>query len=283
MSYFKSLKSPYLIAEIGINHNGDMQIAKRLIDAAFACGWDCVKFQKRNPHACFTDAEKKALKKTPWGEMTYLEYKERIEFNQKDYEYIDKYCKEKPIDWTASVWDLDSLAFVASFDVPFIKIASAKLTNTELLIASCKTNKPIMLSTGMSDLDEVDVAVDILKSYATDFMLLHCNASYPAKTEELNLLTIKTLKDRYKCEVGYSGHEFGLEATPYAVILGAKVIERHVTLSHDMWGADQAASIQPHAMDMLSKRVADIQKMLGDGEKRVYESEIAIRKKLRGN
>jgi N-acetylneuraminate synthase len=279
--YFRSIKSPYLIAEIGINHNGDLQIAKRLMDAVFACGWDCAKFQKKNPDLCIPESHKNMIRKTPWGDKTYLEYKKILEFDRTEYEYIDRYCKEKPIDWTASVWDLESLYFIDSFDVEFIKIPSAKLTDYELLASAANTGRPIMLSTGMSTLEEIDAAVIILKTSASDFMLMHCNSSYPAKKEETNLLTIKSLRDRYGCEIGYSGHEYGLEPTTYAAVLGAKVIERHITISHELWGTDQASSIEPHGMDMLYKRIQDIDKMLGDGKKMVYDSELEVMKKLR--
>ena len=281
MSYFKDIKSPYLIAEIGINHNGDLQIAKKLIDAAFACGWNCAKFQKKSPELCVPESQKNILKQTPWGEMTYLEYKKKIELDRPEYGYIDRYCREKPIDWTASVWDLDSLDFINSFDVKFLKIPSAKLTDYELLTAAAQTGKPIMLSTGMSTIDEIDVAVSMLSIHASDFMLMHCNSSYPTKKEELNLMAIKTLRERYGCEVGFSGHEYGLESTTYAAVLGAKVIERHITISHELWGSDQASSIEPHGMDMLCKRIRDIDKMMGDGKKIVYDSELEFRKKLR--
>jgi N-acetylneuraminate synthase len=279
---FKNLKTPYFIAEIGINHNGDLQIAKRLIDAAFACQWDCVKFQKREPDIAVPEHQKNQPKDTPWGKMTYLEYKKRIEFGKKEYDYIDKYCKEKPIDWTASVWDLPSLEFINQYDVPFIKIPSAKLTEKKLIIKACQTRKPIILSTGMSTIEEIDEAVSILKKYASQYLLMHCNSVYPAPPNELNIRCIQTLRERYKCPVGYSGHEIDLEPTVYAVVLGAKVIERHITLDHKMWGTDQEASLEVLAMDMLKKRIKDIDSILGDGVKIVTEKEKEIRKKLRG-
>jgi len=282
MINFKDIKNPYLIAEIGINHNGDLQIAKKLIDAAFACQWDCVKFQKRTPEICVPDDQKNNPKETPWGKMTYLEYKKRIELGKEEYDYIDKYCKEKPIDWTASVWDLPSLEFLLNYNIPFIKIPSAKMTDKELLIQSCKTGKPLVVSTGMSTLEEIDKAVDILEKYASQYVLMHCNSAYPAPQNELNLNCIQALQKRYNCPIGYSGHEYDLEPSVYAVVLGAKVIERHITLDHNLWGTDQSSSLEVVAMDMLKKRMRDIGPILGNGKKKVTENEKLVRKKLRG-
>ena len=283
MVNFKELKHPYLIAEVGINHNGDLQIAKKLIDATFACRWDCVKFQKKDPDTSVPERQKHITKDTPWGRMTYLEYKKRMEFSQDKYDYIEKYCKEKPIDWTASVWDLPSLGIILKYDVPFIKIPSAKLTDSVLLTAAAKSKKTLVVSTGMSTLQNIDNAVDILKRYATNFVLMHANSSYPTPYEELNLNCIKTLKKRYNCVVGYSGHEYSLETTVYACVLGAKVIERHITLSHQMWGTDHRASIEVAAMDLLRNRVKDIDAVLGDGEKKITASERKIKAKLKND
>lgn len=279
---FKKIEKPYLIAEIGINHNGDLSIAKRLIDAAFACQWDCVKFQKRVPEISVPEAQRNIMRDTPWGRMTYLEYKKKLELGKKEYDYIDAYCKEKPITWTASVWDLPSLEFILKYNVPFIKIPSAKLTEKELLIEASKSGRPIILSTGMSTLQEIDEAVEILKKYSSEFLLLHCNSAYPADKEELNINCLNTLKERYNCPIGYSGHEYDLEPSVYAAVLGAKVIERHVTLGHNMWGTDQAASLEVVAMDMLGKRVRDVNIILGDGKKIITEKEKLVREKLRG-
>jgi len=274
----------YMISEIGINANGDMQIAKKLIDATFACGWDCVKFQKRNPEKCVPEHQKNQPKSTPWGEMTYLEYKYRMEFKECQYDYINTYCKEKPISWTASVWDRDSLDFILKYDVPFIKIPSAMLTEVDLLKEIAYSGKPILMSAGMSTLDEIDESVELLERYAQDnFALMHTNSTYPAPLEDLNLNMIKTLKERYNCTVGYSGHEYGLEPSVIAVAMGAKIIERHITLDHNMWGTDQAASLEVHAMDMLGKRVKEAEAVLGDGIKRITPSELIARNKLRGN
>jgi len=279
---FKKIKNQYLIAEIGINHNGDLQIAKKLIDAVHACQWDCVKFQKKTPELCVPEHQKNQPKETPWGKMTYLEYKKRVEFGKKEYDYIDRYCKEKPISWTASVWDIPSLEFIMGYDVPFIKIPSAKLTDEELLIRACQSGKPLVVSTGMSNLEEIDRAVGILEKYHANYVLMHCNSAYPTPKDELNLKCIETLQKRYNCPIGYSGHEQDLEPTVYAAVLGAKVIERHITLDHNMWGTDHAASLEVLAMDMLRKRVKDIDLIFGDGIERVTDLEKEIRKKLRG-
>lgn len=279
---FSKLTKPYLIAEIGINHNGDIQIAKKLIDATFACSWDCAKFQKRNPEVSTPEHQKNVERDTPWGKMTYLQYKYKIEFEKPEYDYIDRYCKEKPLDWTASIWDFDSLEFLMQYDLPFLKVPSAHNHNKELLIESCKTGLPIVLSTGMSTMEEVDDAVNLLMKHSTQFAIMHTNSSYPAKNEELNLLMIPKLKERYNCNVGYSGHEYGLDSTTLAVALGAIIIERHITLSHLMWGTDQSSSVEIQGMDKLYKQINAVKAYLGDGEKKIYESELEIRKKLRG-
>jgi N-acetylneuraminate synthase len=274
---------PYLIAEIGINHNGDLQIAKRLIDAAFAVGWHAVKFQKREPEISVPKAQKAVMRDTPWGRMTYLEYKQHVEFGKTEYDYIDRYCREKPLAWTASPWDLPSLEFLLQYDVPFIKIASATLTSDTILKGAAASGKPIVLSTGMSTLAEIDHAVELLERYTDgNYILLHTNSAYPAKDENLNLRMIETLRNRYHCLVGYSGHEQSLQASVTACVLGAVMVERHITLDHAMWGTDQAASLTIHAMDMLKGRIADVRKVLGNGEKVISEDELAVRKKLRG-
>lgn len=274
---------PYLIAEIGINHNGDMQIAKKLIDASNATAWNCVKFQKREPDIAVPEAQKSVMRDTPWGRMTYLEYKKKIEFGKNEYDYIDQYCKEKPIAWTASPWDIPSLEFLLKYDVPFIKIASASNADKDLLKLACESGKPLIVSTGMSTLEEIDDTVEFLEKYSDgNFILMHTNSAYPAPAEELNLRMITTLRERYQCLVGYSGHEIDLEPTVVATSLGAKVIERHVTIDREMWGTDQAASLSITAMSMLTGRVKDILKMLGDGEKNITGKEKEVRMKLRG-
>lgn len=280
MVNFKTLDDLYFIAEIGINHNGDIGITKKLIDASFATSWDCVKFQKRNPDVCVPDHQKDVMRDTPWGRMTYLEYKHKVEFGKEEYDYINDYCKEKPIDWTVSVWDIDSVNFISDYDVPFIKIPSAMLTNDELIEATIGTKKQIILSTGMSTIEEIDHAVDVLGK--NNFTLLHCNSTYPAPEEDLNLNNIKMMQDKYSVPIGYSGHEQDLEACMVAVTLGANIIERHITLDHNMWGTDQKSSLEVVAMDMLKKRCNNIQTMLGSYKRNVSESEKEIRRKLRG-
>jgi len=281
----------YFIAEIGINHNGDMDIAKRLIDIASAAGCDSVKFQKRNPDVCVPEDEKSKIRETPWGKMTYLDYKYKVEFGKEEYDEIDVYCKERKIDWSASPWDLDSLEFLMQYDIPYIKIPSAMLTNDELLIAARDTDKKVILSTGMSTRDEIDHAVVLLKSKivvepyyerAGNFVLLHCNSTYPAPIDELNLSTIKTLKERYNCEVGYSGHEFRLSTSVAATYLGASVIERHVTLDRSMWGSDQLSSVEPQGLFKLMSGIRELEQARGDGVIGVTESEKLMRKHLRG-
>ena len=276
-------KDPYLIAEIGINHNGDLQIAKRLIDAAFACRWNAVKFQKRVPEIAVPEAQKSVMRDTPWGRMTYLEYKKRIEFGQEEYDYIDRYCREKPIDWTASPWDIPSLRFLLQYDVPFIKIASATLTNDEILTEAAESGKVIVLSTGMSTMAEIDHAAELLEKHADgNYILMHTNSTYPADHLDLNLSMITTLRERYGCLVGYSGHEADLEPSVVAGVLGAVMIERHVTISHELWGTDQKASLEVPAMGMLAGRLRNIHAMMGSGVKVLCEKELAVRKKLRG-
>lgn len=273
---------PYLIAEIGINHNGDIQIAKKLIDAANASLWNCVKFQKREPDLAVPEEQKSVMRETPWGRITYLEYKKKIEFGKEEYDYIDKYCKDKPIAWTASPWDIPSLEFLIQYDLPFIKIASASNADYNLLKVACETEKPLLISTGMSTLQEMDDTVEFLEKYSNGkYILLHTNSEYPAAAADLNLNMIKTLKKRYGCLVGYSGHERDLEPSVIATSLGAKVIERHITLDHDMWGTDHSASLTVPAIAMLRGRMKDVLLMLGNGEKIITEKEKEVRKKLR--
>ena len=272
----------FMIAEIGINHNGRLDLAKKLIDAAFACNWHCVKFQKRTPDLCVPLQQKNVIRETPWGKITYLDYRYKVEFGHKEYSYIDKYCKEKPILWIASAWDIPSLEFILKYDVPFIKIASAKLTDTELIKAVSQSGKPVILSTGMSSIQEIDTAVNILENCSNgDYILMHTNSAYPAPIEDVNLHVIDFLRDRYQCLVGYSGHEYDLEPSMVAAYLGAKVTERHITISHNMWGSDQAASLEISGMDILYKRINSINLMLGDGIKRITPKEMESRKKLR--
>ncbi len=272
----------YFIAEIGINHNGDMQIAKKLMDSAFATGWDCVKYQKRTPDICVPEHQKSILRSTPWGEMTYLDYRYKVEFEKAEYDFIDDYCKQKPLHWTASIWDINSLEFLLQYDVPFIKIPSAKITDEEIVSACAQSGKPIFFSSGMSTLEELDTAVEQVAKHTSNYVLFHTNSSYPTKPEELNLRVIETLAQRYGCLIGYSGHEYGLEPSVIAATLGVCVIERHVTVDHNMWGSDQFASLEIDGMQKLRRRIGSVLVALGDGVKRVTGAEAEARKKLRG-
>ena len=273
----------YIIAEIGINHNGDLLIAKKLIDIAKVAGCDVVKFQKRNPDICVPEHQKSIMRDTPWGRMTYLEYKYKVEFEKKEYDEIDAYCKARNIKWSASPRDLDSLEFLDEYDIPFIKIPSALLTDLELIKKTTETGKKIIISTGMSTIDEVDAAVSMIKNTNADadFAILHCNSSYPAPTNELNLKCIETLKKKYNCEVGYSGHEFGLTTTIASICFGATIIERHITLDRTMWGTDQMCSVEPQGLIKLVRGINELNSAIGDGKKVVTETEKLIKNKLR--
>lgn len=276
------MKKTYIIAEIGINHNGDLNIAKRLIDIAALSGCDAVKFQKRNPAVCVPEHQKNIMRETPWGTMTYLDYKYRVEFKKAEYDEIDCYCAEKGIKWSASPWDIDSLQFLQQYDLPFIKLPSAMLTNNELVEACAKSGKKLILSTGMSTEEEIDTAVALIRKHTENFAILHCNSTYPAPIAELNLSTIATLKNKYKCEVGYSGHEFRIGTTVAAVYLGATILERHITLDRTMWGTDHLSSVEPQGLIKLVKGVRELEEAYGDGIIQVTESEKPIRTKLRG-
>lgn len=276
-------KPVFMLAEIGLNHNGSVRIAKKLIDAASACNWHCVKFQKRTPELAVPEHQKNVMRDTPWGRIPYLEYRYKVEFDQPEYDIIDGYCKDKPILWSASVWDIPSLDFLETYKVPLLKVPSAKMTNMELLSAVAKTAIPVIVSTGMSTLEEVDEAVNCLEKYSKgNYVLMHTNSTYPTPNEDINLRVIQLLRERYRCVVGYSGHEYDLEPSVVAVVLGARVIERHITLDHNMWGSDHFASLEVHAADMLYKRIKNIDAVIGDGIKRVTEKELEVRKKLRG-
>ena len=270
----------YFIGEVGINHNGDINLAKKMILEAKKAGFSAVKFQKRNPEISTPENVKSKLRETPWGEMTYLDYKFRIEFEKKEYDEIDNYCRELEIDWFASCWDIDSLNFLLNYEPPVLKIASASITNKDLLIAHRDSMLPIIMSTGMSTPDEIHKAYTILKN--NDLAILHTTSTYPCPPEELNLNVIKTLIQQYPNNpIGYSGHESGLSTSIAAAVLGAKIIERHITLNRAMWGTDQAASLEPIGMQRLVGSINNIITALGDGKKKVYESEISIKEKLR--
>ncbi|MEW6004113.1 MAG: N-acetylneuraminate synthase family protein [Stygiobacter sp.] len=270
----------YIIAEIGINHNGSLELAKKLIDAAIFCGCDAVKFQKRTPELCVPKDQWNIERETPWGRITYLEYRHKVEFGFEEYFEIDSYCKQRGIDWFASPWDEEAVSFLEKFKPIAYKIPSAALTDFELLKKIKSTGRPIMLSTGMSTLEEINDAVNFLGK--ENLLLAQATSTYPCKVEELNLRVIQTYKEMFpEIPIGYSGHETGLAPTLAAVALGATFVERHITLDRAMWGTDQAASVEIVGLQRLVKDIRDIEKALGDGSKKVYESEIPSINKLR--
>jgi YrbI family 3-deoxy-D-manno-octulosonate 8-phosphate phosphatase len=269
----------YMIAEIGINHNGDVDIARRLIDVAADAGCQAVKFQKRTPEICVPMEQRGQIRQTPWGEMTYMEYKIRTEFGYDEYSQIAKHSEERGLAWFASPWDVPSVEFLEAMDVPTHKVASASITDHELLRALASTGKPIILSTGMSTLEEIDEAVEILGT--SKLVMMHATSTYPLPPEEANLRTIVTLQERYGVPVGYSGHERGLQISLAAVTLGAVTVERHITLDRTMWGSDHAASLEPSGLEHLVRDIRIIESALGDGVKRVFPGEEAPRARLR--
>ena len=273
----------FFTAEIGINHNGDLAIAKKLIDVAVEAGCDAVKFQKRTIEKVYSKDVLDTPRESPWGKTT-KEQKLGLEFGKAEYDIIDQYCKEKNIEWYASSWDVDSQLFLQNYNLKHNKVASAMLTNHKLLEVIAKERKPTFISTGMSTIDEIRDAVRIFKKYDCIFSLQHSNSSYPMKEEEANLNCITTLQKEFECDVGYSGHETsGYLICVSAVILGAKSIERHITLDRSMYGSDQAASLEPMGLKRVVNDIRRIETILGDGEKRVWPSEIPVMKKLRDN
>ena len=269
----------YVIAEIGINHNGDIEIAKKLMDVAAQSGCDAVKFQKRTPEICVPEDQKSVLRETPWGTMTYFDYKKRIEFEDAEFKIIDTHAKKLKIDWFASPWDVPSVDFLEKFEVPCHKIASACVTDIELLSAINQTKKTTILSTGMSSIDEIDKAVATLVD--VPLAIAQSTSTYPCVASELNLRALISLAERYNVPTGYSGHEHGLQATIAAVALGATFIERHITLDRSMWGTDHSASLEPAGLQRLVRDIRIVEEALGDGVKQVYPSEIPVRAKLR--
>lgn len=269
----------YIMAEVGINHNGNVEIAKQLIDAAKHAGVNAVKFQKRTPELCVPDHQRNQMRDTPWGYITYLDYRYKVEFDRQQYEEIDQHCKAVGIDWLASSWDVPSVEFIDSFNPPAHKVASALLTDHVLLRALKATGKPIILSTGMSTIEEIKEAVDIIGT--ENLIIAHTTSSYPCPPDELNLRMIQTLRDIFPCPIGYSGHEVGLVPSAVAVALGACLVERHITLDRAMWGSDQSASVEPHGVERLVKYIRVTEMSLGDGVKRVYDSEQSSLSRLR--
>lgn len=270
----------FVTAEIGINHNGSLDVAKRLIDGAVYAGCDAVKFQKRTPELCVPREQWNVERDTPWGRMTYIDYRHKIEFTAADFVQIDQYCRERNILWYASCWDEESVDFMEQFEPPCYKAASASLTDHALLKKMHGTGRPLMISTGMSTMDEIQAAVAALGQ--DRLLVAHSTSAYPCALEDLNLNMIHTLKRLYpEMPIGYSGHEVGLAPSWAAVAMGATFIERHLTLDRSMWGSDQAASVEVNGFARLVQNIRDIEKSLGDGVKRVYESELAPRRKLR--
>ena len=270
----------YVIAEIGINHNGDMDIVKGMIDAAVHAGADAVKFQKRTPEVCTPPEQQKQMRETPWGYITYLDYRYKVEFNEEQYREIDRYAREKGIAWMASVWDEPSVDFLEKFDTPAYKVPSASLTDLPLLKYVRKTGKPMIISTGMSTMEQIHKAVNVIGT--ENLIIMHCTSTYPCEPEELNLKMIETLRREFPDNpIGYSGHEVGLVPSAVAVALGASSVERHLTLDRAMWGSDQAASVEPGGFEKLVKYIRVTEAGLGDGVKKVYESEKGSMKKLR--
>jgi N-acetylneuraminate synthase len=271
--------STYIIGEIGINHNGDMEVARELIRAAKTAGFDAVKFQKRTPELCVPPEQRDQMRDTPWGYISYLDYRYKVEFDESQYREIDQYCKELGIDWFASPWDEQAVDFLESFNPVTYKIPSASLTDHNLLRYLRNTGRPLILSTGMSTQEQITETLGVIG--LDNLVLMHATSAYPCPPEELNLRMIQTLKQAYDCPIGYSGHEVGLVTTTVAVSMGACMVERHITLDRAMWGSDQAASVEPGGMRRLVKYIRVTEKALGDGIKKVYDSEKGQMRKLR--
>ena len=263
-----------LIGEIGINHNGDLNIAKKLISMAKQSGCDYVKFQKRNPEVSVPDHMKNKYRDTPWGYISYLDYKYKIEFNKQEYDEINTFCKKQEIEWFASVWDKDSLKFMQNYNLPLNKIASALITNIDLVEAIASDQKKTLISTGMSTFNDIDKVVNIFEKKRCEYVLMHSVSSYPAPEKDLNLSLITKLKDKYKCQVGYSGHESSVSPSIIAGVLGAEYIERHITLDRAMWGTDQAASLSSEGLKILSNVYKKIDLFYGDSVKTISEDEL---------
>jgi N-acetylneuraminate synthase len=269
----KIKKKIFLIAEIGINHNGSIKLAKKLIDNAILAGFDAVKFQKRTPAIAVPDSKKMMLRETPWGLITYLEYKNKIEFGRKEYDQIDAYCKKKNIHWFASPWDIPSLNFLKKYKLKFMKIPSAMLTNLELVKEISKLKTKTFISTGMSTLKDIDKVYKIFKRKNANFMLMHTVSTYPCPENKLNLNLIKVLKKRYKSEIGYSGHETSVSPSLVAAAFGAQAIERHITLDRTTWGTDHSASLEFPGMSQLCNLIRKFESYTGDGIKKLSKEE----------
>lgn len=275
------MEHTFITAEIGINHNGDISIAKKLIDAAAVAGCDAVKFQKRTVDIVYTQEFLESPRQSPWGE-TQRAQKEGLEFGKQEYDVIDHYCKEKGVAWFASAWDVESQAFLSQYNLKYNKIASAMLVRDDLLEMVAAEGRHTFIGTGMSTLEEIDHAVNIFRKHHCPFELMHCNSTYPMPEKDANLRLIDTLKDRFNCPVGYSGHEAGILVSVCAAAMGATSIERHVTLDRSMYGSDQKASIEPYELCELVKSIRMVECMLGDGKKVLTPAEEETKKKLRG-
>ncbi len=274
--------SIFFVAEIGINHNGDMKICKQLIDLASEAGCDAVKFQKRDIDSVYSKELLDSPRESPWGK-TQREQKMGLELNKENYQEIDKYCNEKKIDWFASSWDLKSQSFLRDFNCKYNKIASAMLVNLELLKMVSEEKKHTFISTGLSTMQDIENAVRIFRDNNCPFELMHCVSTYPMKDSDANLKTILTLKEKFNCNVGYSGHEAGLTISYAAAALGISSLERHITLDRAMYGSDQAASLAPPGLKKIVPEIRKIEKALGDGVKRVLKDEVPIAEKLRAH
>jgi N-acetylneuraminate synthase len=270
----------YIVAEIGINHNGSLENVRKMIDAAAHAGVEAVKFQKRTPQVSTPPEQQKQMRETPWGYISYLDYRQKVEFGQAEYDEIDRYCKEKGVPWFTSVWDEPAVDFMEKYKIPAYKIASASLTDHALLRRVRAAGKPVILSTGMSTLEQIRAAVKVLG--ARDLIIAHATSAYPCEPEELNLRMIATLREEFPgVPIGYSGHEVGLVPSAVAVALGACLVERHLTLDRAMWGSDQAASVEPGGFERLVKYIRVTEASLGDGVKKIYDSELSSLKRLR--
>ncbi len=274
-------KKVFISAEIGINHNGDLDVAKRLIDAAVLAGCDAVKFQKRTIDKVYTKEFLDSLRDSPWGK-TQRDQKEGLEFGEAGYDEIDRYCKEQKIEWFASCWDPDSQRFLRRYNLKYNKIASPVLTDIPILEACAEEKRYTFIATGMSTWEEIDAAVAIFRKHECPFELLHCISTYPMKPEEANLLLLPELARRYNCPIGYSSHEIGNIATLGAVALGARSVERHITLDRTMYGSDQSSSVEPAELINFVKEIRAMESALGDGKRNFSERELAVRKKMRG-
>jgi len=269
----------YIVAEIGINHNGDLGIAKELIQAGRHAGVDAVKFQKRTPELCVPPDQRNQMRETPWGYISYIDYRYKVELTEKEYDEVDRYAREIGMDWFASVWDEPSVDFLEKYNPIAYKVPSASLTDNNLLKHLRQTGRPLILSTGMSTLDQIKSAVNLIGE--ENLVITHATSAYPCDPYELNLRMIHTLRDLFNCPIGYSGHEVGLVTSAVAVGLGACMIERHITLDRALWGSDQAASVEPGGFEKLVKYIRVTEAAVGDGVKKVYESEISSLRKLR--